>query len=68
MGHTKEGDTDFTEGVELELVGSLQQRLGVGRVDDQRSRVDELKQQLQHIGADVAHVQLQHLPAPRLPR
>lgn len=52
---TQEGDTDFTEGAELKLVGRLQQRLCIGRVDDQRSRVDELKKQLQHVGADVAH-------------
>lgn len=65
---TEEGDADFAEGVELELVGGLQQRLGVGRVDDQRPRVDELQQQLQHVGADVAHAQLQHLPVARLPR
>ena len=65
---TQEGDTDFTEGAELELVGSLQQRLGIGGVDHQRSRVNKLEQLLQNISADVAHVQLQHLPAPRLPR
>lgn len=65
---TEEGHADFAEGAELELVGRLQQRLGIGRVDDQRAGVDELQQQLQHVGADVAHVELQQVPALRLPR
>lgn len=65
---TEEGHADFAEGIELEFVGRLKQRLGVGRVDDQRACVHKLKQQLQHVGADVAHVEFQQVPALRLPR
>lgn len=63
---TQEGDADFAESVELELVGGLQERLGVGGVDDERPRVDELQQELQHVGTHAAHGHLQLLTAPLL--